>query len=564
MEAWSRSITAVSRKGAVWAQLPTRRRIGEKLVPTRVDIAAGPTAVEDTLEAIASGARLITNAHLAAGPFAAVADILVRADSGVGFDANTAYFPVVISGHSVAKSLAARGGKTSSGNMSSNEAQRGKAVAAGSSSVKGCRAVDIGALSLGRPVEVPWRVKTVGADSQRAAIAHLIVEQWGCASGSVGFIGLAAGGPRWCFLVDASTLLPGLSAALSEPIPAIPSRVKECRSCEFHNHCRAQLVQREDISLLLPGDRNRQLRDDGIRTLGQLEAAGRGELSELAGAWLHGEVALRRPHRRWWGDPKLWAGAERDQSREPLPGVVEVDVDMEAHPERGTFLWGAFDGQRYLAFADFSPQGDEGQHVAEFWYWLQQQRKRADQAGKTFVAWVYAAQGENYWLRFYARRYGGKAYRVPRVTEAERDEAPETIAEAQDRGSAVGQRQRPAEVEVRMPTVEEVEAFIASDRWADVFAQVRRALVGTESLGLKAVAPLAGFTFSQQDVDGRAAIGLFEQAVRSAESEPQAAVRSIARKKLERYNADDCVASRRVREWLRRGAPGIRGLQGAD
>ncbi|RAV31507.1 hypothetical protein DLJ54_07970 [Corynebacterium heidelbergense] len=546
VEAWSRSITAGSRKAAVWAQLPTRRRIGEKLVPTRVDIAAGPTAVEDTLEAIASGARLITNAHLAAGPFAAVVDILVRADSGVGFDANTAYFPVVISGHSVAKSLAARGGKTPGGQRPSKGAQRGK----------GCRAVDIGALSLGRPMEVPWRVKTVGADSQRAAIAHLIVEQWGCASGTVGFIGLAAGGPRWCFLVDAPTLLPGLSAALSEPIPAIPSRVKECRSCEFHNHCRAQLVQREDISLLLPGDRNRQLREDGIRTLGQLEAAGRGELSELAGAWLHGEVALRRPHRRWWGDPKLWAGADRDRGREPLPGVVEVDVDMEAHPERGTFLWGAFDGQRYLAFADFTPEGDEGQHVAEFWYWLQQQRRRAEKAGKAFVAWVYAAQGENYWLRFYARRFGGKVYRVPRVTEARRDEALEASTEA--RG------QRPAEVEVRMPTVEEVEAFIASDQWADVFAQVRRALLGTESLGLKAVAPLAGFTFSQQDVDGRAAIGLFEQAVRSAESEPQAAVRSIARKKLERYNADDCVASRRVREWLRRGAPGIRGLQGAD
>lgn len=106
-----------------------------------------------------------------------------------------------------------------------------------------------------------------------------------------------------------------------------------------------------------------------------------------------------------------------------------------------------------------------------------------------------------------------------------------------------------------MPTLEEVEAFLRSDDWVDVFALVKAAVAANSSLGLKAVAPLAGFTFSQDDVDGRVAVDLFEVAVGTSRQDAQ-----IAQRTLERYNADDCYATAAVRRWLRLGAPGIPAL----
>ncbi len=528
----------------VFAQLPTRPRIGEKLHPTRVDIQPGPTAVEDTLEAMASGARLITRPHLEHGPFSAAVDLLVRMDSGLATEDTLVYAPAIVTGHSVAKSVP-------------------------SDSRADCRVVSLDALGLGTPLPVRYRHRTAAGEAQKVAVAHVILESWGFASGEVCMIGRAGARAPRAYFLDATLVTPGLSAALMTPVPTRPSRVKECKVCEFHNHCRAELLDRADVSLLLPGDRNRAVREEGISTLYELRDAHKGEQSELAAAWLRGDVAVRRPLQRWITNPELWCGHDfhlpprgheqrgrevaRDEGlpptapgsieshsephkeyglgqdgealshhnlpmQEELSTCVELDVDMEAHPNRGTFLWGVFNGRRYLAFTDFSRDGDEGLHVAQFWNWLMDQKTQALGAGKNFVVWVYATQGENHWLRHYARAYGG-----------------------QDYGG------------IRMPTIDEVEGFIASPHWCDVFAIVRQALLGTDSLGLKAISPLAGFTFSQDGVDGKAAIALFEQATGYS-----ATTALVARRTLEKYNRDDCVATRYVREWLRRGAPGIR------
>src|SRR5699024_3809573 len=84
------------------------------------------------------------------------------------------------------------------------------------------------------------------------------------------------------------------------------------------------------------------------------------------------------------------------------------------------------------------------------------------------------------------------------------------------------------------------------------FEYVSRGLLGTASLGLKTIAPLAGFHFSQEGVDGKAAVDLFEVAVATG-----GRTADISRRTLERYNADACVAARGVRGWLGRGAPGV-------
>lgn len=499
------------RRRAVMDLLPTKARLGDKVAWSRVDVPSqDANAVELTLEAMATGARVITGAVLENPQFKVRVDFLVRMDHNAGFDDRTVYAPVVISSHAVARPAKKK-------------------------SQADCAIVDVPALGLAKPIPVQWRHRTVAGEGQRAAMAHLILQELGRAAENVGFIGRAGASPKVrCFFYHADIVMPGLLAALSEPIPTFPSRVKECRSCEFHNHCRKQLVDAADISLLLPGDKNRAWRERGINTLPELVAAQAGETSALARAWLQGKTILRRDYSKWVAEPLLWgnqefvmAGKRMPMQRE-LENLVEVDVDMEAHPNRGTFLWGTFDGSRYVAFSDFSAHGDEGQHVAEFWEWLQQSQEEAHKQGKLFRAWVYAAQGENHWLRYYARLYGGREYRVEGAT-----------------GARV----------ITMPSLEEVEDFVASDAWCDIFTVVRKALVSSDSLGLKAVAPLAGFEFSQEGVDGRAAVGLFEKAVGRTGSEA-----AVARRTLERYNADDCVATSTVRSWLRRGAPGMDGV----
>lgn len=490
----SSRISAWRRRTYVFGQLPTAPRIGDKLRPTRSEITPGTNAVEDTLEAMARGDRLILGAVLAHEGIEAQVDLLVRMDTGVALE-TAEYAPVIITGHNAARPA-----------KSKRRAD--------------CRVVTVEALGLGTPAPAMMRHRTVASDAQRLGMANMILKAWGFASAQVGVIGRSSGtapaGSR-CYFFDAKTLRPGLFAAFSEPVPTAPSRVKECRVCEFHNHCRAQLLDTQDISLLLPGDRNRPWRDKGVNTLPELAAAGAGETSALAEAWMRGEVAISRPVKHWYHGPLV----EREE-----PEPVEIDVDMEAHPSRGTFLWGTFDGHQYLAFPDFSAHGDDGRHVAEMWEWLMWRREHAHAEGRRFVMWVYAKQGEVYWLRHYARRFGGQEYDSP---------------------SAGGGQHR-----VRMPTLQEVDAFIASEEFGDVFEYVSRALLGTGSLGLKTIAPLAGFNFSQEGVDGKAAVELFEVAVATG-----GRTSDIARRTLERYNADDCVATRSVRQWLRHGAPGI-------
>lgn len=484
------------RLSQVASQLPTQHRLGDKVRFSRVDIAVDdPNPVESTLEALAAGVRVVTNAHLSNAQFAVRVDVLVRLDLGQGVDEFMEYAPVLVSAHGVVR-----------------RADRELVTV-----------LDVSALGLGRPVPARWRKKSNPGDSQALAMAHIVLSEWGCAADVVGLVATSGDAAFRCFFTPAEAALRGLEAALSQPVITQPVRVRECESCEFRVPCRVQLMDRLDVSLLLPGTKGERLRDEGIVSLPQLASAGRGEQSVQAMAWLRGLEAVRRELGAWVQDQELWGGAFSLDLVDPEARAdwVEIDVDMEAHPERGTFLWGTFDGSTYRAFEDFSTTGDEGRHVAEFWQWLQRRLAAAAASGVRAQVYVYAAQGENYWLRHYAARFGGRDYG-----------------------------------EVRMPTMSEVNALLNSPQWCDVFQVVRKALVATGSLGLKHVAPMAGFRFSQQGMDGRAAVALFETALRPAAEEALS-----ARQRLQRYNADDCYATRAVREWLRRGAPGLVGVK---
>ena len=97
------------------------------------------------------------------------------------------------------------------------------------------------------------------------------------------------------------------------------------------------------------------------------------------------------------------------------------------------------------------------------------------------------------------------------------------------------------------PALQEVEEFIASEEWVDMFVHVKRSFAGTAGLSLKTVAPVAGFEWPE-DFDGEESVNARRSALAGDVS---------AREQILRYNAGDVTATHVVREWMSAGAPGV-------
>ena len=350
--------------------------------------------------------------------------------------------------------------------------------------------VPTGRLGLGQPIRVGAKVRHHTVDGYRVAMAHLLLGE--LADGRAGVIGQDR---TRAYLCDPARFVESLTRVLAAELPDEPKRLKQCAACRFWPLCEPRLVELDDISLLLPGGRGDVWRERGIHTVQQLIDEAPPEPAALARAWRAGVPVLRRP------------GVAAAAAQAVPRADVEVDVDMEAYLDQGAYLWGTFDGAVYRPFVTWDEVGGaaEEEAFAAFWGWLMGRRAEAHAAGKTFRAYCYAAGGENHWLRSSAKRFAS-------VDEAE------------------------------------VAAFIASDEWVDVFAHARRALVGTEGLGLKVLGPVVGFAWEDDDVDGERSVALR----RAARLGDQA-----ARDMLLRYNEDDCRATQAVRDFLTAGAPGI-------
>ena len=98
-----------------------------------------------------------------------------------------------------------------------------------------------------------------------------------------------------------------------------------------------------------------------------------------------------------------------------------------------------------------------------------------------------------------------------------------------------------------VPSVAEVRGFISSPYWVDVHEAVSTQFVSTSGLGLKVVAPAAGFAWRDPDAGGEASLGWYRdaQAARGVE-------RDAGRTRILAYNEDDVRATRAVREWISR------------
>lgn len=318
-------------------------------------------------------------------------------------------------------------------------------------------------------------------------------------------------------------------AVVRGEIDTAPSRIGECRTCPWWKGwegregpvtgCRDRLVLSDDVSLVVGGGQVGPLRAEGIRTVADLAEAGPDRPADWNGEPFMDAVLRARAHRD--GEivvPKV--------ARPAVPRAdIEVDVDLESHLDDGAYLWGTLltlrDGrpleeEGYRPFATWArlPDPDEGASFARFWRWLTGIRDRAAGQGRSFRAYCYSRSAENGWMLSTAARFGPEG----------------TVA-----------------VVKGVPSVAEVRRFISSPQWVDVHEAVTTQFVSTSGLGLKVVAPVAGFTWRDPDAGGEASVGWYRdaQAARGVE-------RDAGRERILTYNEDDVRATRAVREWISR------------
>ena len=183
-----------------------------------------------------------------------------------------------------------------------------------------------------------------------------------------------------------------------------------------------------------------------------------------------------------------------------------IDVDMENDPDTGiVYMWGVRTVNGYQAFVDWSGS-DEGEKdtFVKFWAWLHNELDTAPHA----VAYCYTSAEERC-LKHLARKHAG---------------------------------------EEGVPTVEQVEEFVASARWADLHKFVKNLAWPTESLSVKEVAKVAGFTWRDASPSGEESVLWYREA-RDANSRARAR-RNAAIARLLAYNEDDVKAMEAIRTFV--------------
>lgn len=302
--------------------------------------------------------------------------------------------------------------------------------------------------------------------------------------------------------------------------PTVPARISECQNCPWWEDlgtvrgCSAVLREMRDVSLVVRGEQSVRLRELGISTIDQLAAWQGPQPEEWRGGGFADAVICSQA---WLADVQL---VRRHEQISVPRADVEVDVDMESYQEFGAYLWGTFttidgvsDGYRPFVTWDPLPTQDEARSFAEFWTWLMRLREETLASGKTFAAYCYSQNAENKWLLGSARRFEGSP---------------------------------------GIPPLTEVQDFIDSENWVDVFEYVGKHFVSPKGKGLKVLARYAGFDWRDAEAGGEASMTWYRAAV-GYDTE----VDESQRTRLLEYNEDDVLATKVLREWMSEVATGV-------
>ncbi len=325
--------------------------------------------------------------------------------------------------------------------------------------------------------------------------------------------------------------------------PGEPWWHRECEGCPFNSSCRADLLARDDVSLVrYTSARDQQLlRAEGVRTRRALASLDLTEvrvgsatqdepvdaatpLAIAVGRLVHdAERLVRRARVELHGAPlRLVPAHALDAHRRD----VEIDFDMESY-DHATYIWGSLVTARvptegvvegYRAFCDWEPldRQREGALFARFFEWLVATVATAESSGRSVGLYCFHDAAELTQMR---RALASGAPGVP----------------------------EPAEL----------EALLAG-RLVDVHRIVTAQLQTAGAAGLKPMAQEAGFAWRDEAPSGEASMSWYETA-----TGPDADRAATAKRRLLEYNEDDCRATRALRDWLDGPARGLLDLEGA-
>ncbi|SDT30480.1 RecB family nuclease, putative, TM0106 family [Friedmanniella luteola] len=303
----------------------------------------------------------------------------------------------------------------------------------------------------------------------------------------------------------------------TDPEPLVrPVVQRECQTCRWWPHCRAELPD-DEISLrvdkgALDVREVLALRRRGVRTVPQLATADLDallpgylpEVSHRTGTENRLRVASRRAR-------MLHAGVSFDRETSgPIlvpAAALEVDLDIESAADGRIYLWGFLlhdttspEPPRYVAFSRFTALDDEAEATL------------ADEAFHWLRGLVEGSRG--------VRVYHYSAYE-PSAIKALAAREPGHAALAWAAGYA--------------------------DELVDLYDVVKAHFFGAGGLGLKPIAQHAGFRWRDEDPGGLNSQAWFADAV----SGPDDRVREQARVRVLEYNEDDVRATAALRAWLR-------------
>lgn len=312
---------------------------------------------------------------------------------------------------------------------------------------------------------------------------------------------------RQAIAADAATDVDAATGSRLAPPVSNP----ECPHCPWRQHCNRLWEERDDVSLLPRVDRHvwTALHAAGLDTIPAL--ATYDTRHALAGFTKDTLQGLSDQARARIGTDPVYR--RRDVAAVHVPRAdIEIDVDME-NVEDGAYLWGLYltDNTNsglftggYTAVYDWDRDANAASRrvFVGMWEQLTLLRDMARANGMTFAAYCWSQQAENQWLKRGATAHG---------------------------------------------LSDEVDAFIASYEWVDLYEVVRRQLITGRSNGLKTFAPLTGFHWRDSQAGGEQAIVWWQQA--TDPNQPQSEQERM-RTRLLTYNEDDVRATFHVRNWL--------------